>query len=193
MDGAGWHKLDKLIFPGNIRIIIQPPHSPELNPIERLWQHIKDHTIKNRIYKTLPELENKVCKFIRTLNPEIIRSICRGSERIVIDRGTGEYAGKAPLGYLNVRDENDKSNIIIDESRSYLIQKMFEIYSTGSVSLDDLEKFAINHNLTNNFFKGREEKPITKNVISNILRNPFYCGSIYVKKYNKFYPHKSSY
>jgi hypothetical protein len=38
--------------------------------------NIKDHTIKNRIYKTLPELENKVCKFIRTLNPEIIRSVC---------------------------------------------------------------------------------------------------------------------
>ena len=76
MDGAGWHKSDKLIFPQNIRIIIQPPYSPELNPIERLWQHIKDNTIKNRVYKTLPELEDKVCKFVRTLNPEVIRSVC---------------------------------------------------------------------------------------------------------------------
>jgi hypothetical protein len=76
MDGAGWHKSDKLIFPHNIRIIIQPPYSPELNPIERLWQHIKDNTIKNRVYKTLPELEDKVCKFMRTLNPEIIKSAC---------------------------------------------------------------------------------------------------------------------
>ena len=79
MDGAGWHKSDKLIFPRNIRIITQPPYSPELNPIERLWQHIKDHTIKNRIYKTLPELEDKVCAFIRTLNPKIIISVCRVS------------------------------------------------------------------------------------------------------------------
>jgi hypothetical protein len=76
MDGAGWHKSDKLTFPRNIRIIIQPPYSPELNPIKRLWQYIKDNTIKNRIYKTLEELENKVCKFIITLNPEIIRSVC---------------------------------------------------------------------------------------------------------------------
>ena len=109
---------------------------------------------------------------------------------IIHKLNNGEYIGKAPLGYLNVRDENDKSNIIIDESRAYLVQKMFEIYSNGSVSLGDLEKFAVQHNLTNNFFKGRIEKPITKNVISNILRNPFYCGEIYVKKYNKFYPHK---
>lgn len=33
MDGDGWHKSDKLIFPRNIRIIIQPPCSPELNNI----------------------------------------------------------------------------------------------------------------------------------------------------------------
>ena len=28
------------------------------------------------IYKTLQELENKVYKFIQTLTPEIIRSVC---------------------------------------------------------------------------------------------------------------------
>ena len=76
MDGAGWHKSDKLKYPKNIRIIIQPAYSPELNPIEKLWQYIKDHTIKNRIFKTLTELEDKVCNFIQTLNPAIIRKVC---------------------------------------------------------------------------------------------------------------------
>lgn len=37
---------------------------------------------------------------------------------IIHKLNNGEYIGKAPLGYLNVRDENDKSNIIIDESRA---------------------------------------------------------------------------
>ena len=76
MDGAGWHKSEKLIIPNDIRTIILPPYSPELNPTEKLWQYIKDHTIKNRIYKTLRELENAVCKFVRTLTTEIIRSVC---------------------------------------------------------------------------------------------------------------------
>ena len=76
MDGAGWHKSDKLIIPKNIRIIILPPYSPELNPTENLWQYIKDHTIKNRIYTTLQQLEKTVCKFVTTLTPEIIRSVC---------------------------------------------------------------------------------------------------------------------
>jgi len=76
MDGAGWHKSEKLKYPKNIKIIIQPAYSPELNPIEKLWQYIKDHTIKNKIYKTLRELEDKVCAFIRTLTSDTIRSVC---------------------------------------------------------------------------------------------------------------------
>ena len=76
MDGAGWHKSDKLKYSKNIRIIIQPPYSPELNPIERLWQFIKNNTIKNRIYKTLKELEDAVCEFVKTLTSDIIKSVC---------------------------------------------------------------------------------------------------------------------
>ena len=41
MDGAGWHKSEKLIIPNDIRTIILPPYSPELNPTEKLWQYIK--------------------------------------------------------------------------------------------------------------------------------------------------------
>ena len=76
MDGAGWHQSKKLIIPRNMRIIILPPYSPELNPIEKLWQYIKERTIKNRVYKTLPQLEKVVCKFVSGLNPEIIKSVC---------------------------------------------------------------------------------------------------------------------
>lgn len=44
MDGAGWYKSNKLKYTKNIRIIIQPAYSPELNPIEKLWQYIKDQS-----------------------------------------------------------------------------------------------------------------------------------------------------
>jgi transposase len=52
MDWAGWHKAKNLQVPDNIEIILLPPYSPELNPVERFWQHIKQNTIKNKIYKT---------------------------------------------------------------------------------------------------------------------------------------------
>ncbi len=76
MDGAVWHQSSKLKIPDNIRIIILPPYSPELNPIEKLWQYIKDHTIRNRIYKTLLQLEKVVCRFVGGLTSDIIKSVC---------------------------------------------------------------------------------------------------------------------
>ncbi len=71
-----WYKSDKLLIPKNVRIIILPPYSPELNPTEKLWQYIEDQTIKNRLYKTLHQFEDVVCGFVKTLTPEIIKSVC---------------------------------------------------------------------------------------------------------------------
>ncbi len=76
MDGAGWHKSKNLIIPKNIQIILLPPYCPELNPVERLWRYIKDNTIKNKVFETLTELENLVCKFVRNLGNEIIKNTC---------------------------------------------------------------------------------------------------------------------
>lgn len=76
VDGAGWHKSKRIIVPWNIEIIYLPPYSPELNPVERLWNYIKYHTIRNKIYSSLCELEDKVCQFINNITTENIASIC---------------------------------------------------------------------------------------------------------------------
>jgi transposase len=74
MDNAGWHKA--LNVPKNIEIIFLPPYSPELNPVERLWKYIKDHTLKNKIYKDLDELEVVIGSFITSMEKSVIASIC---------------------------------------------------------------------------------------------------------------------
>jgi transposase len=79
MDGAGWHKSKDLKIPSNIEIIYLPPYSPELNPVERLWSYIKQHTIKNKVYDCLDELENVVCNFITSLDAKNLSSICSAS------------------------------------------------------------------------------------------------------------------
>lgn len=76
MDCAGWHKSKSLVVPPNIRIMHLPPYSPELNPVERFWQYIKQHTIKNRVYETLETLEEAVSNFIKNLEPNCVASIC---------------------------------------------------------------------------------------------------------------------
>jgi transposase len=76
MDGAGWHKSKDLKVPDNIKIEILPPYCPELNPVERLWRYVKDHTIKNKVFDSLEELEDEVCDFIKNLSCEDVISIC---------------------------------------------------------------------------------------------------------------------
>ena len=76
LDGAGWHKSKDLLIPDNITLVFLPPYSPELNPVEHLWLYIKHHTIRNRIYDTLGDFEDTVCNFIKSLNLEIVGSIC---------------------------------------------------------------------------------------------------------------------
>lgn len=76
MDGAGWHKAKNLQVPENIEIMLLPPYSPELNPVERFWQHIKQNTIKNKIYKTLSSLKDAVAKFLNSMSLDEISSVC---------------------------------------------------------------------------------------------------------------------
>lgn len=76
MDGAGWHKSKDLKVPDNISILLLPPYSPELNPVERLWEFIKSKVLKNKVYDDLSDLEDKLCEFIRGMSGEDIKSIC---------------------------------------------------------------------------------------------------------------------
>ena len=41
MDGAGWHRNQDLVIPDNMRLLLLPPYSPELNPLEYLWDALR--------------------------------------------------------------------------------------------------------------------------------------------------------
>ena len=41
LDQAGWHNSQDLRVPKNIELVYLPAYSPELNPVERLWQSLK--------------------------------------------------------------------------------------------------------------------------------------------------------
>lgn len=50
----------------------------------------------------------------------------------------GKCQGYAPLGYLNTKDENYRSTVILDEVRAPIITKLFEEYATGNHSIDSI-------------------------------------------------------
>ena len=54
--------------------IFQPPHSPELNPIERFWEFLKSK-LQWENCKTLVQLRQKLTEVLRTITPEVIVSL----------------------------------------------------------------------------------------------------------------------
>lgn len=56
MDRAGWHTTEALIIPKNITILPLPSYSPELNPMEQVWQKLKHGSLSNRVFKNYDEI-----------------------------------------------------------------------------------------------------------------------------------------
>lgn len=64
-DGAGFHHRDGADgLPENIRLITLPPYSPELNPVEKLWDMMKDD-LCHQCFDSLEECENAITKFLK--------------------------------------------------------------------------------------------------------------------------------
>ncbi len=61
MDQAGWHLSHKLVVPTCITILPLPPKCPELNPVENLWQFMRDNWLSNRIFDTYDAILDHCC------------------------------------------------------------------------------------------------------------------------------------
>ncbi len=62
LDQAGWHTTDKLHIPPNITLLPLPPRSPELNPVENIWQFIRDNWLSNTIFASYDQIVALCCE-----------------------------------------------------------------------------------------------------------------------------------
>jgi len=76
MDQAGWHKSRALKLPECVTVLLLPPYSPELNPVENLWHHLRSHHLSNRAYADYDHLIDAGTDAWRQLTPETIKSVC---------------------------------------------------------------------------------------------------------------------
>ena len=74
LDNGCCHQALDLSLPENVILLFQPPHSPEVNPIERLWSEIKK-ALKWELFTNLDELRFGVKKALQDLNQTIIASV----------------------------------------------------------------------------------------------------------------------
>jgi site-specific DNA recombinase len=96
----------------------------------------------------------------------------------------GLWTGKPPIGY---KKGEGKNSFVHDDLRAYYIKQIFELYATELHSLMSLERKCKEWNLTSN--KSLTGRPICKNTIDGILKDPFYYGEMYIEKYDKYYKH----
>jgi len=77
-DGAGFHTGKKVVVPDNVTVIVLPPYSPELNPIENLWHYLKSHYWSNRTYANYDSLEEAAMLAWReaVLDEELMKTVC---------------------------------------------------------------------------------------------------------------------
>ena len=73
-DQGSFHKAKALDYPDNIIPIFQPPHSPELNPIERVWEFLKSK-LQWENCQTLTQLRQKLADVLEAITPEEIASL----------------------------------------------------------------------------------------------------------------------
>lgn len=77
VDQASWPVTKELTIPENIRLIAQPADSPALNPVEHIWEELREKQLSNLALSSLDDVIDKVCEGLNQLeaDPEHLRSL----------------------------------------------------------------------------------------------------------------------
>lgn len=74
LDNGRFHKAKKLSIPENVQLVFLPPYSPELNPVERLWQDLKDYVAVD-FYESLAALRQEIRIRVAAYTDEAVASL----------------------------------------------------------------------------------------------------------------------
>jgi transposase len=77
LDNAGWHTTARLTVPSNVSLHFLPSYSPDLNPVENLWDFMKDNFLCNRVMKGGREIIRVGVDACCKVTKEIVKSVCR--------------------------------------------------------------------------------------------------------------------
>jgi site-specific DNA recombinase len=131
--------------------------------------------------KVIKDLRFPTLRFDNNAQGKFMLSIVFGQSKYYIDalsenirRGIrlklskGIWPQWAPIGYINDRKTR---TIIIDEGKAPFIKRVFELYSTGDYSLEE-----IRNKINPLGLAGRKDKPLSISQYQTMLKNPLYYG-----------------
>ncbi len=61
LDQAGRHISNHLVVPAKITLLPLPPRSPKLNPVENIWQYMRENWLSNRIFNDYDDIVHCCC------------------------------------------------------------------------------------------------------------------------------------
>jgi len=61
LDQAGWHQSKRLVIPDNITLMPLPAKAPDLNPVENVWQFLRENWLSNRIFPSYEVILDHCC------------------------------------------------------------------------------------------------------------------------------------
>jgi transposase len=61
LDQAGWHVSKRLVIPANITLVPLPAKAPELNPVENVWQFLRENWLSNRVFTSYADILDHCC------------------------------------------------------------------------------------------------------------------------------------
>ena len=121
---------------------------------------IPENKMMLAFYLAAPEVENDR----RSLN------VFHGMRRA---KKEGRYMGTAPLGYINKINEAGKKYIAPKEDEANILKWAFQELGSGRFTTEQIWKLAKEKGLTRG----------SKNNFGVAIRNPMYCGKIFIPKF----------
>ena len=67
LDGDGWHRESCLNIPASMRLVSLPPYSPGLNPVEHIWDEMREQYFGNLVFDSLDALEDHLETALRSM------------------------------------------------------------------------------------------------------------------------------
>jgi hypothetical protein len=77
LDKAGWHRAAALVVPENISLVLLPSYSPELNPVENVWQYLRANWLSISVFDDYDAIVTACCAAWNRFadQPDLVSSI----------------------------------------------------------------------------------------------------------------------
>jgi transposase len=79
LDQAGWHLSKRLVIPDNVTLMPLPAKAPELNPVENVWQFLRENWLSNRVFPSYEAILDHCCAAWNKLTPALAHHVHRST------------------------------------------------------------------------------------------------------------------